>query len=89
MDVVVPAFGHDKMITLDGFLGPNHPHVRNTGLAGTAEDSRPAGVGAKRMAAITLANGADNISVFTPLFRALGTAGALLVTGLLLLLVAV
>jgi hypothetical protein len=31
--VVVPASGHDKMIKPNGFLGPNHPHVRNTGLA--------------------------------------------------------
>jgi hypothetical protein len=31
--VVVPASGHDKMITLIGFFGPNHPHVRNARLA--------------------------------------------------------
>lgn len=59
-------------------------------LRGTDEDSRPPLAStAVRIAAITFANGADNISVFTPLFRTLGTSGALLVTDLFLVLVGV
>jgi cadmium resistance protein CadD (predicted permease) len=42
---------------------------------------------ATRIAAITFANGADNISVFTPLFRSLHTAGSLLAAALFLALV--
>jgi cadmium resistance protein CadD (predicted permease) len=42
-----------------------------------------------QIATITFANGADNISVFTPLFRSLDTAGSLLATALFLALIAV
>jgi cadmium resistance protein CadD (predicted permease) len=53
-----------------------------------AENSRPPLAStAPRIAAITFANGADSISVFTPLLRALHTAGSLLATALFLLLV--
>jgi hypothetical protein len=38
VDVIVPAPGHDKMIRPDGFPGPNHPHVRNTGLAADRDE---------------------------------------------------
>ena len=41
-----------------------------------------------RIAAITFANGADTISVFTPLFRTLHTAGSLLAAALFLALTA-
>lgn len=59
-------------------------------LRGSDEDARPPlAATAWRIAAVTFANGADNISVFTPLFRTLHTAGALLATGLFLALVGV
>lgn len=57
-------------------------------LRGSDEDSRPPLAStATRIAAITFANGADNISVFTPLFRTLHTAGSLLAAALFLMLV--
>jgi hypothetical protein len=31
VDVIVPASGHNKMIKLNDFLGPNQPHVRTRG----------------------------------------------------------
>ena len=58
-------------------------------LSGTDPESRPPLAStATRIATITFANGADNISVFTPLFRSLHIAGALAVTVLYLALVA-
>jgi cadmium resistance protein CadD (predicted permease) len=58
-------------------------------LRGTSEDSRPPLAStATRIATVTFANGADTISVFTPLFRTLHTAGSLLVTALFLALTA-
>jgi cadmium resistance protein CadD (predicted permease) len=59
-------------------------------LRGSDAESRPvlASTGT-RIAAITFANGADNISVFTPLFRRLHPAGALLATALFLALVGI
>ena len=42
-----------------------------------------------RIAAVTIAGGADNISVFTPLFRGLHVAGSLLAAGVFLVLIAV
>jgi cadmium resistance protein CadD (predicted permease) len=57
-------------------------------LRDSAEDSRPPlPSGALRIATITFANGADSISVFTPLFRDLHPVGSLLVTALFLILV--
>ena len=51
-------------------------------------DSRPPLAStAFQVAAITFANGADNISVFTPLFRSLHTAGSLLASVLFLVLI--
>jgi cadmium resistance transport/sequestration family protein len=59
-------------------------------LRGRDEDSRPPVAStAGRVAAITFANGADNISVFTPLFRSLHVTGAVLAAGLFLVLVGV
>ena len=59
-------------------------------LRGSDEDSRPPVAStAGRVAAITFANGADNISVFTPLFRSLHATGAVLAAGLFLVLVGV
>lgn len=57
-------------------------------LRGSDDDSPPPLAStASRIAAITFANGADNISVFTPLFRTFHGPGPPLVTGLFLLLV--
>jgi cadmium resistance protein CadD (predicted permease) len=52
-----------------------------------AEPRPPLASTAPRIAAITFANGADNISVFTPLFRSLHVAGSLLAVGLFLTLI--
>jgi cadmium resistance protein CadD (predicted permease) len=58
-------------------------------LRGAGETSRPPLAStATRIAAITFANGADNISVFTPLFRTLHVAGSLVATALFLALIA-
>jgi cadmium resistance protein CadD (predicted permease) len=59
-------------------------------LRGGHEDERPPLASTTgRIAAITFANGADNISVFTPLFRSLHGAGSLLAAGLFLALIGV
>jgi cadmium resistance protein CadD (predicted permease) len=59
-------------------------------LRGGDQDVRPALAStAFRIATITFANGADNISVFTPLFRGLRPAAALLATALFLVLIGV
>lgn len=59
-------------------------------LRGSDEDSRqPLATSAVRIATMTFANGADNISVFTPLFRSLHAAGSVLATILFLILVGV
>lgn len=59
-------------------------------LRGNDPTTRPPLAGTvPRIAAITFANGADNISVFTPLFRTLHTTGSLLATALFLVLIAV
>jgi cadmium resistance protein CadD (predicted permease) len=59
-------------------------------LRGSDPDSRPplAATGAG-VATLTFANGADNISVFTPLFRSLHITGALTTVIVFLILVAV
>jgi len=58
-------------------------------LRGSAEDSRPPlAASVTRIAMITFANGADNISVFTPLLRGLHPAGTLLTIALFLALIA-
>lgn len=59
-------------------------------LRGGDADSRPPIASTTgRIAAITFANGADNITVFTPIFRSLHLVDALLTTGLFLVLVGV
>jgi cadmium resistance protein CadD (predicted permease) len=60
------------------------------GLRGRDDDSRPPPASTLgRIAAITFANGADNIAVFTPLFRTLHATRTLLVTALFLALTGV
>jgi cadmium resistance protein CadD (predicted permease) len=60
------------------------------GLWRAGGESRPPLAGTfGRVAAVTFANGADNISVFTPLFRTLHVAGSLVATGLFLVLIGV
>ena len=59
-------------------------------LRGSTADSRPPlATSAPGIATIAFANGADNISVFTPLFRSLHTTGSLLATALFLVLIGV
>jgi cadmium resistance protein CadD (predicted permease) len=59
-------------------------------LRGTDEDSRsPLASTVTRIAILTFANGADTLSVFTPLFRTLHTGGSLLAALLFLALTAV
>jgi cadmium resistance protein CadD (predicted permease) len=58
-------------------------------VRGSGAERPPLATTAGRIAALTFANGADNISVFTPLFRSLHLTGSLLVTGLFLVLVGV
>jgi cadmium resistance protein CadD (predicted permease) len=58
-------------------------------LRGADDTSRPPLASTvSGIATITFANGADNISVFAPLFRGLHTAGSLLATVLFLALIA-
>jgi cadmium resistance protein CadD (predicted permease) len=57
-------------------------------LRGSDEDTRPPIAStATRIATITFANGADNISVFTPLFRSLHATGSAVATAMFLTLV--
>ena len=59
-------------------------------LRGSTGESRPPFAGTVgRVATIAFANGADNIGVFTPLFRSLQLAGSLVATGLFLVLIGV
>jgi cadmium resistance protein CadD (predicted permease) len=59
-------------------------------LRGGNGESRPPFAGTVgRVATIAFANGADNIGVFTPLFRSLQLAGSLVATGLFLVLIGV
>jgi cadmium resistance protein CadD (predicted permease) len=52
------------------------------------EDQRPAVSGVWAVAAITVANGADNIAVYTPLFRTLGWADTVVAVAAFAVLVA-
>lgn len=51
-------------------------------------DSAPLASGLLGVASVTVANGADNISIYTPLFRTLGTGQTLLTTAVFLALLA-
>jgi cadmium resistance transport/sequestration family protein len=56
---------------------------------GDDEDEPPVAAGALSVAGVTIANGADNIAVYTPLFRTLGLGDSLLVGASFAALVAV
>ncbi len=58
-------------------------------LRGSDAARPPLAATTSRVAALTFASGADNIGVFTPLFRSLHLTGSLLVTALYLVLVGV
>ncbi|XVQ86819.1 cadmium resistance transporter [Microbispora siamensis] len=51
--------------------------------------STPVATGVLSVASITVANGADNVSVYTPLFRTIGPAATLLTVAVFAVLVAV
>jgi len=53
------------------------------------EASPVVATGLVSVAAVTIANGADNISVYTPMFRALGVADSLITIVVFAVLVAV
>jgi cadmium resistance protein CadD (predicted permease) len=56
--------------------------IAATRAHGSADEASPAvATGLISVAGITIANGADNISVYTPVFRTIGTAPALLTIG--------
>ncbi|WP_182907214.1 cadmium resistance transporter [Microbispora sp. H13382] len=56
---------------------------------GDEDPSPPVAGGVVPVAGITVANGADNISIYTPLFRTIGPADALLTVAVFAVLVAV
>jgi cadmium resistance protein CadD (predicted permease) len=79
----------DRWVGLLGLVPIGFGVWRLWRLRGSDENSRPPlASSVTRIAMITFANGADNISVFTPLFRGLHPAGSLLNTALFLALIA-
>jgi len=56
---------------------------------GDAEDEAPAAVGVLAVAAVTFANGGDNIGVYVPVFATAGTGGLIVFAVVFLALVAV
>jgi cadmium resistance protein CadD (predicted permease) len=56
---------------------------------GAAGPVPPPAAGALSVAAVTVANGADNLAVYTPLFRTLGLTGSLVTVAVFAVLVAV
>jgi cadmium resistance protein CadD (predicted permease) len=70
----------DRWVGLLGLV-PIALGVRGFVAAARARDGEPAtpavATGVPTVAGVTIANGADNIAVYTPLFRNLGVAGAL------------
>jgi cadmium resistance protein CadD (predicted permease) len=63
--------------------------VRAVRRGGAGEDRPPTAGGVLGVAGITIANGADNIAVYTPLFRALGPGGSAVTIAVFAVLVAV
>ena len=79
-ETVIPYFG-----LLPLLLG-----IRAAWLAWRdTEDEAPAGVGVLAVAAVTLANGGDNIGVYVPVFATAGTGGLAVFVVVFLALVAV
>ncbi|MEV4093736.1 cadmium resistance transporter [Streptosporangium saharense] len=58
------------------------------GLLAKGDDARPVASGVVSIAGVTIANGADNISVYTPLLRTAGTAASLVTVAVFAVLVA-
>ena len=59
-------------------------------LSGGGDDGPPVAAGnALAVAGVTIANGADNIAVYTPMFRTLGAAGSVVVVLVFAVLIAV
>ncbi|GII01797.1 cadmium resistance transporter [Planobispora takensis] len=56
---------------------------------GDGEQAPPAATGLLSVAGITVANGADNISVYTPLFRTVGLGASLVTVAVFAVLIAV
>jgi cadmium resistance transport/sequestration family protein len=79
--VVVP----DEWVGLLGLI-PLALGIRGLWRAG--DDSTPLASGLLGVASVTIANGADNIGVYTPLFRTLGVGAALLTVAIFLVLMA-
>jgi cadmium resistance protein CadD (predicted permease) len=59
------------------------------GLLARHDREQPVATGVLPIAALTIANGADNISVYVPLFRAIGPGAAALTVGTFAVMVAV
>lgn len=64
------------------------------GLIGAAraepdDEVPPVATGPLSVAAVTIANGADNLSVYTPMFRTIGTVPSVVTVGVFAVLVAV
>jgi cadmium resistance protein CadD (predicted permease) len=74
LGLVPIAFGVWELSRLRGRHGDDRPPLASTAM---------------RIGTITFANGADNISVFAPLFRTLHVTGSILATGLFLVLVGI
>lgn len=65
--------------------------LRDRGVSGSREDNSPpvSTHGVITVAGITIANGADNIAVYTPVFRTMDAAGLAVLVGVFAVLVAV
>jgi cadmium resistance transport/sequestration family protein len=53
------------------------------------DEARPMAAGALAVAGVTVANGADNIAVYTPMFRTLGVADSMVALAVFAVLIAV
>ena len=59
------------------------------GLLAARDEEQPVATGVLSIAALTIANGADNISVYVPLFRGIGPGASALTIGTFAVMVAV
>ena len=63
--------------------------IRTFGTGGGEDRSPVAATGWPAVAAVTAANGADNIAVYTPMFRSIGPADTVVTAGVFAVLIAV